>query len=142
MDDDGFPIRIVAIILFLAAPAGIIYILSHFYDNPYLQPLDLNWKEVAATGEELGFARIDVHINWGQDWSGTTTRAELHDMIAATLEAKTEFYRFEFHDQPGENIDVTFVVGSNSYGPFPPRQMIEGIKPAILALKMVNKPEG
>ena len=89
MINDDFPTRAIAAILLLAAPAGVMYILSHFYDSPYLQPYDLDWKDFATTGEALGFARIDVHINWGRDRVGTMTQTELRDVIAATLHAQT-----------------------------------------------------
>jgi hypothetical protein len=62
-------------------------------------------------------------------------------VIANTLKHQTEFYRFEFHDMPGGRIDVTFVVGPNSYGPFPPSRMVAGVNSALVALRMTNGPE-
>lgn len=140
MDSVGFPTRVIAVILLLAAPAGILHALSYFYNNPYLQPYDLDWKGFASSGEELGFARIDVHVNWGRDWTGATTKEELYDVIAGKLKIRTEFYRVEFIDLPGTQVDVTFIVGSNRYGPFAPNQMAAGIAPAVMALKMTAGP--
>jgi len=138
MRSDSFPTRIIAIVLLLAAPAGIIEVLSYFSDDPYLQPLDLKWEGIAASGEQLGFATIDVRVNWGEDYNGAMTQTELRDMIATTLESQVDYYRFEFHEQPGSQIGITFVVDANSYGPFPPSQMITGIKSAIIAVRMAN----
>ena len=70
------------------------------------------------------------------------TQASLRDAIAATLKPQTELYHFEFDSQQGEQIGVTFIVGPNRYGPFAPAQMTAGIKSALIALRMTNRPEG
>ncbi len=144
MDKKGGIIRAVLIILVLATPAVSISIFSSYYDVPYLKPLGLTKENLAAA--EMGrngrdFARIDVQVGWGRDWAGTMTQARLRQVLAATLEQQTDFYHFEFEDKPGRQIDVTFIVGPNSYGPFAPGGMVAGIKSALIALRMTNGPE-
>ncbi len=145
MDSNRNLIRVIIATLFLSTPAVAIHILSNYYDAPHLQPLALTKESVAAAengNEGNGFARIDVRVDWGNDWAGMMTQTRLREVIAKTLEPQTEFYHFEFDNLPGEQIDVTFVVGPNSYGPFPPSRMIAGIKSALIALRMTNGPEG
>lgn len=145
MNNNGNLIRVILAILLLATPAVSLRILSIYINAPYLQPLALTQEGLAAAGEGEdggGFTRIDVHVGWGRDWNGGMTQDQLRNVIAVTLNPQTEFYHFEFDDQPGEKIDVTFVVGPNRYGPYPPGRMITGIRSALAALRLTNGPEG
>ncbi len=144
MGGKGNLIRVLVAILLLALPAVTLSILSNYYDAPYLQPLDLTAEGLAAAGSGTsgtGLARIDVQVGWGRDWTGSLTQTRLREVITTTLEAQTKLYSFDFEDIPGEQIDVTFVVGRNVYGPFEPGQMVTGINSALIALKMTNGPE-
>jgi hypothetical protein len=145
MNSKGYHVRIIVAILILATPAVGIRIFSNYYDAQYLQPLGLTKENLAAAEEGKngrGFARIDVHVGWGRDWTGAMTQTRLRQVLATTLEQQTDFYHFEFDDMPGGQIDVTFVVGPNTYGPFAPGRMITGLKSALIALRMTNGPEG
>ena len=137
--------RVLLVIFILASPALAARILSEFFDVQYLQPLAITKESVEAYEEATegdGFVIVDVSVAWGRDWTGTLTQAQLRETISKTLAHQTELYRFSFEDVEGEDIGVTFTVGPNSYGPFPPGQTARGIKSALLALKMTNEPEG
>lgn len=143
--DDGGWLRPILILLFLAAPAVGVRIASHFSDDPYLQPLALTSEGLAAIGERgsaYGQAMIEVEVDWGRDWEGRMTRAALREQIARSLSRRTDNYRFRFRDAPGTGIAVSFVVGSNRYGPFGPGTMSSGVYSALVALDMANRPEG
>ncbi len=144
MSGKGNLIRVTMAILILALPAVTLSVLSNYYDAPYLQPLDLTEEGFATANAGTagtGLARIDVQVDWGRDWPGTLTQTQLRDVIATTLQAQTKHYSFDFVDVPGARIEVTFIVGRNIYGPFPPGQMVSGINSALIALKMTNGPE-
>lgn len=138
VNNAGIYKRTALIVFLLAAPAGVIHAVSYFTNIPNLLPFDLKWEDIAINYDEPDYVGIDVRVDWGREWAGKTTEAEIREMIAGVLAVRTEFYRIEFHDLPGEQVDVTFVVGLNSYGPFPPNQMQAGIKSAVIALKMVK----
>ena len=137
-------IRVITVVLCLAAPAVTIHILSDIYNAPYLKPLALTEESVAAAGarsEGETHVTINVLVGWGSDWEGSTTQESFRQILAKTLEPQTKLYYIEFEEMPGQNIDVTFFVGHNSYGPFPPDQMVSGIQSALIALRMTNGPE-
>ncbi|WP_299852349.1 hypothetical protein [uncultured Roseovarius sp.] len=137
-------IRLLVVALIPALPVAIVSIYSNLYEDPYLLPLEPTKINRAAVREgrvEEDLATIEVNVGWGSDWTGSMTQVRLRELVAAVLEHRTEFYRFKFEDQPGEQVNITFVVGPNSYGPFPPDQMISGIKSALIALRMTNGPE-
>ena len=145
MDSPASLIRPILIVLCLAAPAISLRIASNYSDNPYLQPLDLTEEGLAAVGEggeRYGFTRIDVHVSWGRGWSGRTTQNQLRNQLVATLDQQTELYFVEIQDAPGDAIGITFTVGPNRYGPFPPSRMIDGLNSALIALRMTNRPNG
>ncbi len=144
MRDNGNLIRVILAITIVSAPALAARVLSEYYDVQYMQPLAVTKESVAAFEEATegdGFTVIDVHVAWGEDRQGSLTKEDLRERISATLIHQTEFFRFDFNDLPGQDIEVTFNVGPNSYGPFPPNQMAQGIKSALVALKMTNGPE-
>ncbi|MCF3593786.1 hypothetical protein LZG00_07210 [Rhodobacteraceae bacterium LMO-12] len=145
MGDKGNLLRVILIIVFLAAPAVTVRILSNYSDAPYLQPLALTKKGISAletTQEGNGNARIDVHVNWGRETTGTLTQEQLHRLLTTTLSQQTEAYHLVFHDIPGKEIGVVFVVGSNRYGPYPPNIMLGGLNSALMALRMTHRPRG
>ncbi|MFD1160338.1 hypothetical protein [Roseovarius aestuarii] len=137
-------IRTLSVIAILALPALTIRLLSAQNEDLYLLPLAPT-NEARLTDHEgkerKGFARIDVRVDWPQEGSETVTQAKLESQISKVLKHQTEFYKIEFTEQPGTRIDVTFTVGQNIYGPFPPEGMIEGIRVALVALRMTNGPE-
>lgn len=137
-------IRLFVFALIPALPVAIVWTYSGYYQDPYLLPLESTKASSTAVRErkvEENLATIEVNVDWGSDWTGSMTQAKLRELVASALGHQTEFYRFNFEDQPGEQVDITFVVGPNSYGPFPPGQMISGIKSALIALRMTNGPE-
>ena len=141
MDSNRNLIRIILAILFLAAPALTIRFISSYYNAPHLQPLGITKENLAAVegGKQGdGMASIDVRIGWGRDFKGKLTQEKLRQLIEETLDHQTEYYHFMFDDMPGEEIEVTFVVGGNRYGPYPPSRMIDGMTPALIALRMNN----
>ena len=145
MNSTGNLIRVILIVFFLASPAVGIKILSMYSSDPYLQPLALTKQGVDAAEKDNGaggHARIAIHVNWGRQVTGSLTREQLQHTLAATLRQQTELLYIEFHEAPGSKVDVTFVVGPNSYGPLPPARMIDGLNSALIALRMTNRLKG
>lgn len=143
MDDKDNLIRVILIIVLLAAPAIGVRILSNYSDDPYLQPLALTKKRVAEQERKQrvdGPARIDVLVNWGRETTGTLTQDHLEKLLTDTLAQQTQHYNLIIHDRPGKEIDVMFVVGPNRYGPYPPGLMISGLNSALIALRMSSRP--
>ena len=141
MENHGNIIKVFAAILILAAPAMTIVVLSSYFDAPYLKPLALTKEDLAEIerGKESELAAIiDVSVEWGREWSGEMTQTELLNLVSNALETHTEYYSFDFNDAPGGSISVSFTVGYNTYGPFPPNRLIPGIKSALIAMKMTN----
>ena len=137
-------IRLSVVALIPALPVATVNIYSNVYEDPYLLPLEPTKVNRTADRKgrmEEGLATIEINVDWGSEWTGSMTQARLRELIASALGHQTEFYHFNFEDQPGEQVDITFVVGPNRYGPFPPGQMISGIKSALIALRMTNGPE-
>ena len=136
--------RALLVVVLFAAPALTIRAISEYYGDQNLLPLAQTRETRAETYEgsdSKGFARIDVRVEWPRGWTGSMTQQSLKDVISNTLKHQTEYYRIEFIEQMGEQIEVTFDVGPNSYGPFPPGRMLDGIETALVALRMTNGPE-
>lgn len=115
---------------------------SYYYKAPHLKPLAPS-KKAPTTVEDVlngGFSWIDVQVGWGIDWNGQMSQTQFSEIITKTLSHQTELYHLEYNSVPGDSIEVTFVVGENSYGPFLPSQMVTGIKSALIALRMTNEP--
>jgi hypothetical protein len=120
----------------LAAPAVTIRILSSYNNAPYLLPLSQTQEN---TDLESGLARIDVQVDWGQDWPGTMTQVMLRDVIVTSLDAQTDRYNVDFETSPGERVEITFIVGHNKYGPVHPQQLAGAIFSAVSALRLANR---
>ena len=134
--------KVMLAVALLAAPAVSLHVLTNYYDAPHLQPLALTSETAAVLDEAHGggpFARIDVNVDWGTEWNETLTPEALRQKLVNTLKHQTNHYQFNFNDIPGDRVDVTFVVGPNSYGPFPPGGMISGITSALVALRTTNR---
>ena len=137
--------RVILIISFLALPAIGVRILSHYSSDPYLQPLALSAASMAGVENERGgnkFSKIVVHVNWGRESNGRLTKEGLREQLTKTLTRQTELFQIKFYDIPGRGIVITFVVGPNSFGPFPPAQISDGLNSALIALRLTNRIKG
>lgn len=123
----------------LALPAAGVLVLYYFTKNPNLQPLGITREKLADVEGQTDYISIFVHVDWGQDRTSGMTKSDLRETIANVFSHRTGSYVFKFKDVPGDAIGVTFVVGPNRYGPYPPFRMIEGIPPALIALDMTLK---
>ncbi|UYV38517.1 hypothetical protein N4R57_05460 [Rhodobacteraceae bacterium D3-12] len=142
MNDKYAFIRPALVILFLAAPAVSLKVVSTYSNDPYLQPLHITKESLAAAamGDDFdGLAAIRVDVDWGQGFDGAMTRDRLRQMLSATLDAQTDYFMFKFRDVPGNRIGVSFTVGANHYGPYPPGGLTDGLYLALTALRMTNK---
>lgn len=142
MDGNRRYILVIAILLLTGLPATGAYFLYVFTKNPSLRPLGISQEKLAAVEGPAKSVSIQVHVDWGSDRTGAVTQADLRKLISGTLSTRTEDFIFEFNDVPGDQIGVTFVVGANRYGPFPPGRLIEGIVPALAALDMTKRARG
>jgi hypothetical protein len=128
--------------LVVTLPALGLGVLSYFTNNPYPRPLAITREKLAGIEGQTQFISIFVYVDWGRERTGGATKADLSQMISNTLEFRTSDYVLKFKEVPGDGIDVTFVVGPNRYGPYPPGRMIEGIVLALAALDMTKKASG
>lgn len=136
-------LRPLLIVFALAAPALIQNAASHFTDNPYLRPLGITAEDIARSGEKLGDGPwIDVKVAWGRDFAGPLTRDALRETITRAIAYRTNRYYVAFDERPGARVDVTFEVGRNHFGPFPPGGMAQGIELAFSAFDMVEAESG
>jgi len=124
----------------LAFPALGLLIAYKITDNPLLQPLNLD-KDAIADYERGGVAKtsIFVHVNWGVDHPKSSTKNDLQNLVSSAMDNRTDNYVFRFRNVPGNKAEVTFVVGPNRYGPYPPAGMIRGIIPALAALELTER---
>lgn len=138
-------IRPALIIFLLAAPALSIKLVSLYSDDPYLQPLHITKEGLAAIAErneQDGLASIRVDVSWGRDFDGPMTQEQLKRRLNATLDAQTDRFFFNFNTVAGDQIGVSFIVGANRYGPYPPNGMVNGIELALIALRMNTRAGG
>ena len=130
-------VRPLFIVFLLATPAIIQRVASEFSDNPYLRPLALTQEGLAAANRDLGEGPwIKVRVGWGDGYDGALSREHLRQVIAAPLEHQTDRYVVMFRDIPGDRVDVRFEVGANSYGPYSPGGVVNGLNAALAALRM------
>ncbi len=128
------------VIVFLAAlPGGGAYLFYHFTKNPLLQPLGLTRERLAEIEGEGQYISIIVHLEWGRDYAGEMSHTELREIIRTAFFNRTDEVVFKYKEVPGDEIGVTFVVGPNRYGPYPPNRMIDGIIPSTVALEMLKE---
>ena len=129
-------VPLIAILTVVTFPALLMTIAFYITDNPSLRPLSVTVEKLAILEGSTDDVAIYVHVDWGQDRTGTATKADLHKLVSDVLGRRTDNYVFRFNDVPGDRIGVTFVVGPNRYGPYPPARMLDGIAPALVALDM------
>ncbi len=127
-----------AVIITLVLPAAGAFWLYYYTKNPYWRPLGITREKLAAVSREAKYVAISVVVDWGRDRMGGLSQDQLRAQISATLNMRTDDYFFRFREVPGNDIGVSFSVGPNLYGPYPPDRMIEGISPALEALEMTR----
>ncbi len=138
MGDYRYVILIIAICLILTLPAAGVGVLYYYTNDPSLRPLAITREKLADIDGQTEYTLIFVHVDWGQEREGGMTKAEFRAMISDTLFFRTDDYIFKFKDVPGDEVSVTFVVGPNRYGPYPPARAIDGIVNALVALDMTR----
>lgn len=132
-------LRPIIVIFLLAAPAVTQRIASHYLDKPELLPLGLTLEDLAASGEDLGAGPwIKIAVDWGEDYGGQMTRDHLRKTITVPLDHQTDRFFFVFSDVPGDAVGISFIVGPNTYGPYPPGGVARGLNTALAALHMTQ----
>jgi len=129
-------VPLMAILTVVTLPAILMTIAFYITENPTLRPLGVTQEKLAVLEGQTNSIAIYVYVDWGRDRTGTATKADLHKMVSDVLVRRTDNYVFRFNDVPGDRIGVTFVVGPNRYGPYPPARILDGIIPALVALNM------
>ncbi len=126
-------------ILVVALPGGGYFLSYPVTQVPPLQPLGLTRDKLAELDGQTEFVSIGVHVDWGRDRAGGMTKMELRELVAYAFAPRVDELYFKFEEVAGDEIGVTFVVGPNLYGPYPPHRMVEGITPASVALEMTQR---
>ncbi|WP_424976180.1 hypothetical protein [Dinoroseobacter sp. S124A] len=124
---------LLTIIVCTALPATSAYLLYQYTDNPTLRPLGITKEQLVRVPGEASSIAIRVSVDWGRDQPDGPSKNELHNIIANTLFNFTDDFVIKFRDMPGADVGVSFTVGANSYGPFTPDRMLDGIIPSLMA---------
>ncbi len=132
-------VMVAIFILVVALPGGGAFLYYHFTKDPLFQPLGITRERLAEVDGQTEFVSIGVHVDWGRDRTEGMTRMELRELVAYAFAPMIDEIYFKFLDADGDQIGVTFVVGPNRYGPYPPHRMVEGIVPASVALQMTQR---
>ena len=132
-------IMVAVFILVVALPGGGAFLYYHFTKDPLFQPLGITRERLAELEGQTEFVSIGVHVGWGRDRTEGMTKTKLRELVAYAFAPMIDEIYFKFEDVQGEEIGVTFVVGPNRYGPYPPNGIVEGVVPASVALRMTQR---
>lgn len=136
-------IRQNAIIFFVislfAMPALGSLFLYNITGNPYLRPLAISRESLATFDGPTRTISIEVNVQYGVERSVSPSKEKLRQAIIKAFSGHTEAFHFKFVESSGDGIEVTFVVGPNRYGPYPPGSMSKGMIPALEALKYTQE---
>ncbi|WP_424970111.1 hypothetical protein [Dinoroseobacter sp. S76] len=124
---------LLTIIVCTALPATSAYLLYKYTDNPTLRPLGITKEQLVRVPGEASSIAIRVNVDWGRDQPPGASQSDLRQIIANTLFNFTDDFVIKFREVPGADVGVNFAVGANSYGPFAPDRMIDGIVPSLMA---------
>ncbi|MDJ0825070.1 MAG: hypothetical protein QNJ16_06150 [Rhodobacter sp.] len=128
-----------ALVVVAALPAIGAYLYYHYTKDPLLQPLGITRESLAEIEGPTEFVSIITHVDWGRDVSDTLSRNKLRELVRSAFATRTDDVVFRFNDVPGDEIEITFVVGPNRFGPYRPSQLIDGVIPSTVALQMTRK---
>lgn len=131
--------RLVLAAIALIVPAAGAKLAYHITGDPYFQPLGLTQERLAEFNQQSEFLAIGIHVAWGRDRTSEVTQADLRELIASVVHRRTDDYYIRFHDAPGRDVEITLVVGPNRYGPYPPARFVDGIEPAVVALRATRQ---
>ena len=130
---------LIGLIICVALPAGGALALYYFTGNPLLRPLGITQEKLADVDASPENASIMVEVKWGRDHKGRLTQSDVRCHVADAFKTNTDDFFFRFLEVEGETIGISFVVGSNRYGPYPPGRIINGMIPSLVALEMVKQ---
>ncbi len=119
-------------IFLLALPAFGALALYKFTNNPYFRPLGISKDAVAAVDGQTSAVSIEIQVRWGINSRSSLSKVELRELISDTFSTRTDAFHFDISEVEGDNVRVTFIVGPNRYGPYPPGRMVDGIIPRVL----------
>jgi len=103
--------------------------------NPSWRPFAITRELLENDAEYTPRDMIAVQVDWGRDRVTEVTHADLRVLVDGILEKRTTDYFIRIREVEGEEIDISFLVGPSSFGPYTPRTLIYGIAPAIAALR-------
>lgn len=119
-----FPFLLIALV---ALPGFGTLVLYKMTNNPHLQPLGLTQEGLQTYDAPEQVLSIEVKIRYGVERQRSPSRQALRQSIARAFSGHTTAFHFNMEDMRGDDIDVTFSVGPNAYGPFSLGAMNEGM---------------
>ena len=73
---------LIAILVVVTLPAAGMTILHYFTQNPNLRPLAITQEKLAEVDGTGQITLMTVQVNWGQDLTGTATKADLRNLVS------------------------------------------------------------
>ncbi len=122
-------------VLLVALPALGAMALYRYTKNPYLQPLGITQAKVEVVNQQTETVSIEVLIRHGVDRRASPSKSDVRKLISDALTTRTSAFFFKFEEMIGSEIDVTYIVGANRYGPLTLGEFAEGMKSALAALE-------
>lgn len=130
---------LLGLIICVALPAAGSLTLYFVTGNPLLRPLGITQEKLSDVDASPENASIMVEVGWGRDYAGRMTQSDVRRFVVNAFKTNTDDFFFRFRDVEGQAIGISFVVGANRYGPYPPGRIINGMIPSLVALKMVSQ---
>jgi hypothetical protein len=132
---------LLVLVLATALPASAALMLYKFTGDPTLRPFGLTKNSLAEGDNAQAVLEILVQLDWGVDVPATVLRDDVRQRLGNALDIYDIDFRLKFSSVPGPEINVTYVVEHNQFGPYRFHNASQGIPSALAAFRAMKQPQ-
>lgn len=132
-------ILLLLLVLATALPASAALMLYKFTGDPTLQPFGLTKNSLTEGDSAQAMLEIVVRLDWGVDVPASILRNDIRQQLGKALGIYDIDFRLNFKAVPGKEINVTFVVEHNEFGPYRFQNASHGITAALAAFRSMKR---
>lgn len=111
--------------------------------NPALRPLGITIEKMVEAGQIKDRSLIIAEITFGTEAKTQTSLAQYREAMSNSFAMFQTEAHVRFREVEGRSdIQVRYIVGGSTIGPYPISQAAKGIKPAVAAEKLSAKQRG
>lgn len=123
----------------IALPEAAALLLYKYTGDPTFRPFGISKNSLDQSDGQQAMNEVLVHIDWGAKVNSAISRQDVQHQIRKALDIYNIDFRLKFNNVTGQEINVTYIVEHNKFGPYLFQNASRGISAAVTAYRSMAK---